>query len=69
MAIWEGFEPFSIYRCIDIHKEGYITASMLQKYLLRKTSENDWSSIIESILNSVSRKVRNFSLFILENEL
>jgi len=35
------FEPFSVYRCIDVHKEGWITPEMLQKYFTKDVPIED----------------------------
>jgi hypothetical protein len=49
LAEFENFEPFSVYRCIDVHKIGYVVPKMLQKYLLRNVSVKECQEIIESI--------------------
>ena len=66
IASYDNFEPFSIYRCIDVHKTGNIRPKMLQKYLLRKVSLNDCKDIIKS-LSKPREPLVSFSLKNAEN--
>jgi hypothetical protein len=64
LADFSNFEPFSVYRCIDVHKIGYVKPKMLQKYLLRDVSVEECKDIIESISKSLETEVIFIALYL-----
>ena len=63
LAECHDFEPFSVYRWIDIHKEGWITPRMLQKYCFNEITNEEWKRIIESISKTKITAAMNYKEF------